>query len=160
RRGRACRLGAGGARQGGRHRVECGIADAYLNRSPRRADRSRAAGDRGAPFEYLPPRELPSALLRLACRHGRHLRAGGCWLRACAGGNGRHRRAGRNVTARKGATRGKTKAKANKKERPRMTAKDEAEKPSAEQKLIRDLADLLNDTGLSEIEIEKSGLKI
>jgi acetyl-CoA carboxylase biotin carboxyl carrier protein len=41
-----------------------------------------------------------------------------------------------------------------------MTAKDEAEKPSAEQRLIRELAELLNDTGLSEIEIEKSGLKI
>jgi acetyl-CoA carboxylase biotin carboxyl carrier protein len=42
----------------------------------------------------------------------------------------------------------------------RMTAKDEAEKPSEEKKLIRELAQLLNDTGLSEIEIEKSGLKI
>jgi len=42
----------------------------------------------------------------------------------------------------------------------RMTAKDEAEKPSGEQQLIRELAQLLNDTGLSEIEIEKSGLKI
>jgi len=41
-----------------------------------------------------------------------------------------------------------------------MTAKDEAEKPSGEQQLIRELAQLLNDTGLSEIEIEKSGLKI
>ncbi len=41
-----------------------------------------------------------------------------------------------------------------------MTAKDEAEKPSEEKKLIRELAQLLNDTGLSEIEIEKSGLKI
>ena len=41
-----------------------------------------------------------------------------------------------------------------------MTAKDEAEKPSAEQKMIRELAQLLNDTGLTEIEIEKSGLKI
>lgn len=42
----------------------------------------------------------------------------------------------------------------------RMTAKDEADKPSSEQRLIRELAELLNDTGLSEIEIEKSGLKI
>lgn len=42
----------------------------------------------------------------------------------------------------------------------RMTAKDEAEKPSSDQRLIRELAELLNDTGLSEIEIEKSGLKI
>jgi acetyl-CoA carboxylase biotin carboxyl carrier protein len=42
----------------------------------------------------------------------------------------------------------------------RMTAKDEAEKPSEEQQLIRELAQLLNDTGLSEIEIEKSGLKV
>lgn len=42
----------------------------------------------------------------------------------------------------------------------RMTAKDEAETPSSEQRLIRELAELLNDTGLSEIEIEKSGLKI
>jgi acetyl-CoA carboxylase biotin carboxyl carrier protein len=42
----------------------------------------------------------------------------------------------------------------------RMTAKDEAENPSGEQKLIRELAELLNNTGLSEIEIEKSGLKI
>jgi acetyl-CoA carboxylase biotin carboxyl carrier protein len=41
-----------------------------------------------------------------------------------------------------------------------MTAKDEAEKPSAEKQLIRELAQLLNDTGLSEIEIEKSGLKV
>ena len=41
-----------------------------------------------------------------------------------------------------------------------MTAKDEAEKPSGEQQLIRELAQLLNDTGLSEIEIEKSGLKV
>jgi acetyl-CoA carboxylase biotin carboxyl carrier protein len=42
----------------------------------------------------------------------------------------------------------------------RMTAKDEADKPSSEQQLIRELAKLLNDTGLSEIEIEKSGLKV
>ncbi len=41
-----------------------------------------------------------------------------------------------------------------------MTAKDEAEKPTGEQQLIRSLAELLNETGLSEIEIEKSGLKI
>jgi acetyl-CoA carboxylase biotin carboxyl carrier protein len=41
-----------------------------------------------------------------------------------------------------------------------MTAKDEAEKPSSEQRLIRELAQLLNDTGLSEIEMEKSGLKV
>jgi acetyl-CoA carboxylase biotin carboxyl carrier protein len=41
-----------------------------------------------------------------------------------------------------------------------MTAKDEAEKPTAEEQMIRSLADLLNETGLSEIEIEKSGLKI
>ncbi len=41
-----------------------------------------------------------------------------------------------------------------------MTAKDTAAKPSAEGQLIRELAELLNDTGLSEIEIEKSGLKI
>lgn len=34
------------------------------------------------------------------------------------------------------------------------------EKDTAEQKLIRDLATLLNETGLSEIEIEKSGLKV
>lgn len=42
----------------------------------------------------------------------------------------------------------------------RMTAKHEADKPSGEQQLIRELAQLLNDTGLSEIEIEKSGLKV
>ncbi len=41
-----------------------------------------------------------------------------------------------------------------------MTAKDDAEKPSSDQKLIRELAQLLNDTGLSEIEIEKNGLKV
>ena len=41
-----------------------------------------------------------------------------------------------------------------------MTAKDKGEASGAEQKLIRELADLLNETGLSEIEIEKSGLKI
>jgi acetyl-CoA carboxylase biotin carboxyl carrier protein len=42
----------------------------------------------------------------------------------------------------------------------RMTGKHEADKPSGEQQLIRELAQLLNDTGLSEIEIEKSGLKV
>jgi acetyl-CoA carboxylase biotin carboxyl carrier protein len=42
-----------------------------------------------------------------------------------------------------------------------MVAKDQGEKPaSAEGQLIRELAELLNSTGLSEIEIEKSGLKI
>jgi acetyl-CoA carboxylase biotin carboxyl carrier protein len=42
-----------------------------------------------------------------------------------------------------------------------MAAKDQEAKPaSAEGQLIRELAELLNDTGLSEIEIEKSGLKI
>ncbi|MFN0217867.1 MAG: acetyl-CoA carboxylase biotin carboxyl carrier protein [Hyphomicrobium sp.] len=42
-----------------------------------------------------------------------------------------------------------------------MTAKDQGAKPATtEGQLIRELADLLNDTGLSEIEIEKSGLKI
>jgi acetyl-CoA carboxylase biotin carboxyl carrier protein len=47
-----------------------------------------------------------------------------------------------------------------KKGRERMTSKDDNEKPTGEQRLIRELAELLNDTGLSEIEIEKSGLKI
>ncbi|MES1179940.1 MAG: acetyl-CoA carboxylase, biotin carboxyl carrier protein, partial [Hyphomicrobium sp.] len=41
-----------------------------------------------------------------------------------------------------------------------MTAKDQGDNPSAEQQLIRDLAELLNKTGLSEIEIEKAGLKV
>ena len=41
-----------------------------------------------------------------------------------------------------------------------MTAKDPGAKPSAEGQMIRELAELLNDTGLTEIEIEKSGLKI
>jgi acetyl-CoA carboxylase biotin carboxyl carrier protein len=41
-----------------------------------------------------------------------------------------------------------------------MTAKDNNTKGNAEQELIRELAELLNETGLSEIEIEKSGLKI
>jgi len=40
-------------------------------------------------------------------------------------------------------------------------AKDKPDLPSSgEQALIRELATLLNETGLSEIEIEKSGLKI
>ena len=42
-----------------------------------------------------------------------------------------------------------------------MTAKDQgAKSASPEGQMIRELAELLNDTGLSEIEIEKSGLKI
>jgi acetyl-CoA carboxylase biotin carboxyl carrier protein len=41
-----------------------------------------------------------------------------------------------------------------------MTAKDEAEKPGPEQQLVRELAEILNKTGLTEIEMEKSGLKI
>jgi acetyl-CoA carboxylase biotin carboxyl carrier protein len=38
--------------------------------------------------------------------------------------------------------------------------KPKADASNAEQQMIRELADLLNETGLSEIEIEKSGLKI
>lgn len=42
-----------------------------------------------------------------------------------------------------------------------MSAKDDAGKPAtAEGQMIRELAELLNATGLTEIEIEKSGLKI
>jgi acetyl-CoA carboxylase biotin carboxyl carrier protein len=42
-----------------------------------------------------------------------------------------------------------------------MTAKDQGPKMgSAEGQMIRELAELLNETGLTEIEIEKSGLKI
>ncbi len=42
-----------------------------------------------------------------------------------------------------------------------MTAKDQGAKTaSAEGQMIRELAELLNDTGLTEIEIEKSGLKV
>ncbi len=41
-----------------------------------------------------------------------------------------------------------------------MTAKDAVADSSPEQQLIRDLAALLDETGLSEIEIEKGGLKV
>jgi acetyl-CoA carboxylase biotin carboxyl carrier protein len=42
-----------------------------------------------------------------------------------------------------------------------MTAKEhEAKVVSAEGQMIRELAELLNETGLTEIEIEKSGLKV
>lgn len=41
-----------------------------------------------------------------------------------------------------------------------MTAKTSDTKGSAEREMIRELAELLNETGLSEIEIEKSGLRI
>ena len=41
-----------------------------------------------------------------------------------------------------------------------MTAKDQGDTSGDEQRLIRQLAELLNETGLSEIEIEKSGLKV
>jgi acetyl-CoA carboxylase biotin carboxyl carrier protein len=39
-------------------------------------------------------------------------------------------------------------------------AKEAKEKGSVEQEIIRELAALLDETGLSEIEIEKSGLKV
>lgn len=41
-----------------------------------------------------------------------------------------------------------------------MTAKTSDAKGNAEKDMIRELAELLNETGLSEIEIEKSGLRI
>ena len=41
-----------------------------------------------------------------------------------------------------------------------MTAKDKSGKAGQDQQLIRELAELLDETGLSEIEIEKSGLKV
>ena len=51
-------------------------------------------------------------------------------------------------------------AKEAKKGRRSMTAKDKPEKSDGDQLLIRELAELLNETGLSEIEIEKSGLRV
>lgn len=42
----------------------------------------------------------------------------------------------------------------------RMTAKDAKKSAISEGDVIRELADLLNETGLSEIEIEKSGLRV
>jgi acetyl-CoA carboxylase biotin carboxyl carrier protein len=39
-------------------------------------------------------------------------------------------------------------------------AKDKSDTTSPEHQLIRDLAGLLNETGLTEIEIEKAGLKV
>jgi acetyl-CoA carboxylase biotin carboxyl carrier protein len=39
-------------------------------------------------------------------------------------------------------------------------AKEKTEKTSPEHELIRELAGLLNETGLTEIEIEKAGLKV
>lgn len=41
-----------------------------------------------------------------------------------------------------------------------MTAKTSDAKGTPEREMIRELADLLNETGLSEIEIEKSGLRV
>lgn len=41
-----------------------------------------------------------------------------------------------------------------------MSGKDQGARPSPEGALIRELAELLNETGLTEIEMEKSGLKI
>jgi len=52
------------------------------------------------------------------------------------------------------------KEKTHKKEKRSMTGKDQGDNSGDEQRLIRQLAELLNDTGLSEIEIEKSGLKV
>lgn len=49
---------------------------------------------------------------------------------------------------------------AGKKGKTGMTAKSADAKGSAEKEMIRELAELLNETGLSEIEIEKSGLRI
>ena len=59
--------------------------------------------------------------------------------------------------ARKGA---RPQEEPQKKGQQRMTAKDKGEASGAEQRLIRELAEILDDTGLSEIEFEKSGLKI
>jgi len=68
------------------------------------------------------------------------------------------------VTAKRNESKAK---KAPRKQPPRldkvrrtMTGKDKGEVQSPEQKIIRDLAELLNETGLSEIEIEKDGLKV
>ncbi len=41
-----------------------------------------------------------------------------------------------------------------------MTAKDAKQSAITESQVIRELAELLNETGLSEIEIEKSGLRV
>lgn len=65
----------------------------------------------------------------------------------------------RNKKSKQDKTSRKDKPRSNKVRRT-MTGKDKGEGVSPEQKIIRDLAELLNETGLSEIEIEKDGLKV
>ena len=62
----------------------------HLDRHPRRPQRGRAAGDRGASVERLPARELPPPFLCVAGGAGRHLRVRRQGLRAGGRGDGRH----------------------------------------------------------------------
>src|SRR5207249_516939 len=105
----------------------------------------RAAGHgdplcRGASVEHLPAREFPPQFLYLEGRQRRDLRLRGLELRARhRGGRGLDRGREGWLMAQEGT--------------PEMTEKA----GTFDKDLIRELAELLNETGLSEIEIEHEG---
>ena len=131
----AGRLDPGGARIGRRDRPERRRADPYLGRGARRAERRRSAGHRGASVEHLPARELSPSFLCQPRGARRDLRA---WARRAM--SWRSRRSPSLIEDEPGEARfGEGSAAAARRCRPIA-------------ELIRTLALLLTETGLTEIE--------
>src|SRR4029079_13605891 len=111
-------------------------------RHPRRHPRRRPARDRGAPLEHFRARAVSASFLCLAGggRHDLRRRPAGLRPRTgspAAAGDWRHQDIAEP-------------------EEELMAAK----KPIADQELIRGLAELLDETGLTEIEIEREGIRV
>src|SRR5262249_43968872 len=119
---------------------QCGGLCTYIDRAARCLPRLRQAGGRGASLEHLPPRALPQAHLYQRGRARRHRRLRAAILFAgnrcdsCA-------RQGSQMIAK--------------------TPKPGANGPKAARAdLVRELAALLEETGLNEIEVEQDGMRI
>src|SRR5271170_2888112 len=133
-RGPAGRLDPRGAPERRRHHPERRRADPYLSGAARRAARGRAAGDRGPSVEHPSPRGIPAPFLSGPGRARGDRRVRAAELRAGAGRNGQ--RAARAATGRS------------------MT------KHQVDADLVRKLAALLDETGLTELEYATNALRV
>src|SRR5207302_8698859 len=113
-------------------------ADTYLGRDSRRAERGRSPGHRGAFVEYFPARAVPPHLLCQPRRARHDLRSRATGLRTGLG-SGRQRHRG-------GAGRGRTV------KIPAVRIGGRRAPPAPDAAVIRTLAGLLAETGLTEIE--------
>ena len=162
--GDAGRLDPGGARGAQRHRHQCRRLHAHLDCHPRRLERGRAAGDRGASVEYLPARAVSPSSYVTPAAHGLICGFGpkGYELAIEAMADLLEPRPSAAAAAAKGEplSRGACATRRLQKGPTKSWGRTSRPSRAVDQELIRELAQLLTETGLTEIEIERDGMRV